>query len=293
MQTTKDNDKLAWDIFFWIGSNSSQDEYGVASYKANELDDLLGDSPIQHREVQGNESVQFAELFTEIRYLDGGIDSGFRHVEADDESLHVPKRLFQIHRSHRVTRSSQVPPSCSSLNDGDAFLLDAGNSVYTWFGTSCTPFEKERAAEMAHNLAENRHGHAKVEIDVGDDNPDFWDLLGGKGVIKPALELFDEPPAATELETRMYVLSDTGGAISVKQVEAEQNNLVSGDVCLVDAGPKVYVWIGKRSSKREQQVSMMVVEKQIKIMGRTKSTEVTRLLEGQESRCHGFQSVFK
>lgn len=292
MQTSKDNDNLVWDIFFWIGSNSSQDEYGVASYKANELDDLLGDAPIQHREIQGNESVQFADLFAEIRYLDGGIDSGFRHVETDDESLQVPKRLFQIHRSHRVTRSFQVPLSCSSLNDGDAFLLDAGNSIYTWFGTSCSPFEKERAAEMAHNLAESRYGHAKVVMDVRDDSSYFWDLLGGKGVIKPATELLDEPAVGTEHETKMYVLSDAGGVISVKQVEADQTNLVSGDVCLVDAGPKVYVWIGKGSSKREQQVSMMVVEKQIKIMGRTKSTEVTRLLEGQESRCRGFQSVF-
>jgi gelsolin len=28
---------LLWDVFFWIGSESSQDEYGVAAYKANEL----------------------------------------------------------------------------------------------------------------------------------------------------------------------------------------------------------------------------------------------------------------
>ena len=37
--TTKDeeSESLMWDVYFWIGSESSQDEYGVAAYKANEL----------------------------------------------------------------------------------------------------------------------------------------------------------------------------------------------------------------------------------------------------------------
>lgn len=41
--TTKEEegDGLLWDVFFWIGSESSQDEYGVAAYKANELGENL------------------------------------------------------------------------------------------------------------------------------------------------------------------------------------------------------------------------------------------------------------
>jgi hypothetical protein len=117
----------------------------------------------------------------------------------------VPKRLFQIRRSKHVTRSVQVPLACSSLNDGDAFVLDAGATIYTWFGTQSPPFEKERTAQMAHNLAEQRHGHAQVIVDVGDECHKFWELLGGKGEIQAPSPADDEE--LLEQETKLYVLS--------------------------------------------------------------------------------------
>jgi len=291
LQTTEENDKLVWDIYFWIGSGSSQDEYGVVSYKAQELDALLGDAPVQHREVEGNESLQFVEMFNgNVRVLDGGIDSGFRRVEADSgETIEIPKRLFQVHRTKQVTRSFQVPLSCSSLNDGDSFLLDAGNTIYTWFGTQSSPFEKGRTAQMAHNLADTRGGHCTVEVDVDDENEEFWSLLGGRGEIQAPSPTEAEEPV--EFTTKMYVLSDDGGGIKITEVPADKGNLVSGDVCLIDAGESVYVWIGNDSSTREHQVSMIVVEKHLRAMERTKTTTVTRVLEGQERRCRGFSSV--
>ena len=48
-----------YDIHFWIGNESTQDEYGTAAYKTVELDTLLEDKPVQHREVMENESEQF------------------------------------------------------------------------------------------------------------------------------------------------------------------------------------------------------------------------------------------
>ena len=79
-------------IFYWIGSGSSQDERAVVAIKAVELDDMLGGRPVQHREVMGNESISFRMLFPEgIITLKGGVDSGLKQVDRS----HAVK-LFQV-----------------------------------------------------------------------------------------------------------------------------------------------------------------------------------------------------
>lgn len=42
---------LTWDLFFWLGKETSVDEQGIAAYKTVELDEFLGGGPVQYREV--------------------------------------------------------------------------------------------------------------------------------------------------------------------------------------------------------------------------------------------------
>lgn len=83
LNTYKKDKKFLYDVHFWIGAETTQDEAGTAAYKTVELDDALGQVPVQHREVQGCESPLFLSYFQAgFRIMEGGIESGFNHVEA-------------------------------------------------------------------------------------------------------------------------------------------------------------------------------------------------------------------
>ncbi|XP_020909161.1 gelsolin-like protein 2 [Exaiptasia diaphana] len=77
----KETEAIEYDLFFWIGKDSTQDEYGTAAYKTVELDAYLDDKPVQYREVGRNESQKFLACFSNtFQHLKGGYDSGFNKV---------------------------------------------------------------------------------------------------------------------------------------------------------------------------------------------------------------------
>lgn len=295
LKTTLVEDALLRDIFFWIGSDSSQDEYGVAAYKANELDDLFGDAPVQHRELEGYESALFMDCFpTGVKYLKGGVDSGFRAVDADAATVVIPTRLFQVRKCQgEKPKSYLVPLSSSSLNQGDAFVLDANTTVYTWYGDECSPFEKNKAIDIATSLVDSRTGQATLVQDVDDAAEAFWEALGGKGDIAAADAVSDDHVMPQEHASKMYKLSDEDSQLSVTHIEEpSESHLDSTAVCMMDIGTEILVWIGSGASKREQSQAMSMVGTYLKNFNRQNNTGVTRVLQGQEGRCASWSKAF-
>lgn len=306
LKTSKapEEEGLEFDIYFWIGSKSSQDEYGVAAYKANELDDLLGDEPIQHREVQGLESSEFSACFPGgVHYLEGGIESGFREVGADSEKgVEMPTSLFLVHRGKgrkSPIRSYGRPVSSSSLNEGDAFVLDAIDTVYTWYGSECSPFEKRRALEVANSMVEARAGHSKLEADItgGSHNDDvvdaFWTALGGKGDIASAATSEEIAKEGAAKPTKMAILNDEDSHLVLTKIDPpSKEKLDTGVVVMLDVGSEIVIWIGKEATKREQAQAMTMVGTYLKILQRQNNTRVLRIREGQERRCAGWDKIF-
>jgi hypothetical protein len=139
LYTYKKEDKILYNIHFWLGEHTSLDEAGTAAYKTVELDTYLDDLPVQYREVQGQESDKFLQLFlTNYQVLQGGIESGFKHVEKEQ----FQPRLLHIKGKMGKTVARPVLHNTSSLNMGDVFILDIGEKLYVFQPAGLVPVKR-------------------------------------------------------------------------------------------------------------------------------------------------------
>jgi len=277
---------LAWDVHFWLGTYTTQDEAGTAAYKTVELDDLLGGAPIQHREVQGHESDLFLKYFkNEIKLLSGGVETGFKHVKPEE----YKPRLLHLKGKKKV-RITEVPLQRDSLNSGDVFILDAGLKIFQWNGKKAGPQEKQKGAQLSRAIVDERKGKPKITVlEEGDKDAEFWKMLGGEGAIKSAEEGGDdlETDKSVTGSKSLFQLSDASGKMEFKQVatgsQCKRSLLDSNDVFILDTGAEVFAWIGKGASKEEKTKALSFAQDYLTKYNRPAFTPIARILEGGEN----------
>jgi gelsolin len=287
---------LRHDLHIWIGNESSQDEYGTAAYKMVEADDFLGGQPVQHRQVQDHESDKFKSYFEVLEYLDGGIETGFKHVEPTPENPF----LFRVKGTRKKMTLTQIPVSKNSLNEGDSFILIADKSnVWCWHGHRAKPLEKCNSKSWADRMCTSG---SVVVLDQGDgdeEHLEFWDYLGD-GTIGPDLDDDEEVQDFTPLlfrvdgdPTKELELVATGTSVQKTSKVMSclpKEGLDPDDVFLLDSGWEIFVWVGKGADSMERLASMGGADRYAKMEPRALNVPVVILKEGQETE--QFKSYF-
>jgi len=277
----KDSDALLWDVHFWLGEHTTQDEAGTAAYKTVELDDLLNGAPVQHREVQGYESPMFLSYFgNHIHLYEGGIESGFRHVKPDE----YKPRLLHL-KGKKTVRVTQVALSGTSLNSGDVFVLDAGLRIWQWNGKTSSGQERMKAAQLARAISDERKGQPKLTVLAeGDTAEDFWKVLGGETPIKSA-DQAGRDENVVDLK-KLYRLSDSSGQLQFTLAgdgKLTKDMLDSNDVFVLDTGAEVFTWVGKGASPEEKKQALKYAQDYLVQHSRPLYLPITRILEGGEN----------
>jgi len=284
LHTYKKDDKILYNVHFWLGEHTTLDEAGTAAYKTVELDDYLDGLPVQYREVQGSESNAFLKLFDKFEILAGGVETGFHHVEPEK----YKPRLLHIKGKLNKTIVREVLPNADSLNHGDVFILDVGLKLYTFQPAGAGAGEKAAAAQLARAIDDQRG--SKVEIFVfgyEDDGKDphakfFWDYLGGKKTIKSAAEGGDDTDIKDK--KRLLKVSDASGSLKVEEVAFSRKNLNPNDVFIVDVINSVFVWIGTGASVAERRNGFSLAQSYLNDQpSRNKGTAIIRVLQGGEN----------
>ncbi|KAI1659404.1 actin depolymerizing protein [Daldinia decipiens] len=295
-------EKLAHDIFFWLGSKTTQDEAGTAAYKTVELDEFLHGVAIQHRELQKEPSDDFVALFSRIRILSGGVRSGFTHVETEEE----PKEtltLLRIFKHPTAKRADsiliyEVEPTWQNLDENDVFVLERNGKIWVWQGKNCSPMEKAKAAQVVHDMTIAKHIDVEVIAQEESRSRTIVTMLGGEDVEGP----FQAPrpiissksqDAANHRPRKLFRLSDASGQLRFDVVKEgttiDSSDLDSNDVFLLDTGSAIWVWQGSGASKTEKAMWIKVAELYIRQLGEESGdskaylTPISKVVEGNES----------
>ncbi|XGW35638.1 hypothetical protein V3C99_019107, partial [Haemonchus contortus] len=279
-----------WDVHFWLGETASLDEVGTAAIKAVEIDQALGGIPVQYREVQYHESSLFLSYFPSgIRYMDGGYESGFHHVE--DKFKNWEPRLFHC-KGKRNVRCYQVPLQKESLNLGDVFILDLGKDIYVWMPATSGRLERIKGMTIAKHMADvERQGEAQVHIlDTDwDTNDQFWSHFGGKSALKSVTDAKDDDEnywKDTSDKLTLWRVSDVTGEMKVTKVaqgDIKRSQLDSKDAFVLNAGQAgIYVWVGKECTLEERAQAMTIGSNFIKEHKLPVWTPLVRVLESAE-----------
>ncbi|GAB1295636.1 Advillin [Apodemus speciosus] len=289
---------LSQNIHFWIGKDSSQDEQSCAAIYTTQLDDYLGGSPVQHREVQYHESDTFRGYFKQgIIYKKGGVASGMKHVETNTYDV---KRLLHVKGKRNIRATVEM--SWDSFNRGDVFLLDLGMVIIQWNGPESNSGERLKAMLLAKDIRDReRGGRAEIGVIEGDKeaaSPGLMtvlqDTLGRRSAIKPAVpdEIMDQQQKSNIM---LYHVSNTAGQLSVTEVATRPlvQDLLNHDDCYIldQSGTKIYVWKGKGATKVEKQAAMSKALDFIKMKGYPSSTNVETVNDGAESAM--FKQLFQ
>jgi gelsolin len=242
------SNELAYDVHFWIGSQSSQDEYGTAAYKTVELDTFLDDKPVQHREVQGYESELFRNYFKQgLTILEGGAETGFHHVKPTE----YKPRLLHFSGQKQQIYVHEVPLVKERLDHKDVFILDLGLTLYQWNGKESSKEERFKAMQYL-GLIRSERPKAEAETLEDESTPEshkFYTSLTG----------IDEPNLVKPLvkeENQLLKVSDAGGHLKTTEVKrgaVNSKDFSSNDVFILDTGDQCFVWVGKGASQSEKQ----------------------------------------
>ncbi|XP_074549430.1 villin-1 [Halichoeres trimaculatus] len=288
------------DIHYWIGRASSQDEQGAAAIFVTQLDEYLGGSPVQHREVQGSESPRFRSYFRNgLIYKKGGVASGFNHV---DTNAYNVLRLLHVKGRKHVT-ASEVEVSWNSFNNGDIFLLDIGKAIVQWNGPQSNRREKLKAVLLAQDIRDReRGGRAQIGVVEGaneHDSPELMKVMTAvlgqrSGPLRGATP-DDQPDSVQKNMVRLYHVYESSGNLVVQEVATQpltQDLLHSSDCYILDhRGSSVMVWKGSRASQVERREALNRAVGYIKAKNYPSSTSVEVMTEGGESAM--FKHLFK
>ncbi|URE28303.1 Villin headpiece domain [Musa troglodytarum] len=252
----------------WMGKDSIRDDQMMATHLATTMWTSLKGRPVQGRIFQGKEPPQFVALFQPLVLLKGGISSGYKTFIAEknqnDETYTSDGiALIQVSgTSVHNNKAVQVDAVATSLCSTDCFILQSGNSLFIWNGSSSTYEHQHWAAKIAEFL---KPGVTLKYVKEGTESSAFWFALGGK-------QSFTSKKITQDVVFEVFNYS--------------QDDMLTEDMLLLDTHAEVFIWIGHSVDPNEKQKAFDIGQKYIELAvlleGLSPNVPLYRITESNE-----------
>ena len=182
-------------------------------------------------------------------------------------------RLFLIkgRRHIHVTLVECVP---SSLNEDDAFVLDAHSTIFVWFGLNANRIERGKAAKFVtrYKNQEKKGIPSVVYIDSDSDRTqvDFWSSLHANGPVSCETQGLNDLIFEKELVKKFQLFEIVKGKDNNHETHVMEhpNSLRyhmlqrrSHRVYILDCVSEVFIWIGKNADKTMRKFAEELVDR--------------------------------
>lgn len=281
--TALKNGSVRHDIHYWLGKDTSQDEAGTAAIKTVELDAALGGRAVQYREVQGHETEKFLSYFKPcIIPQEGGIASGFKHVEAEE----YQNRLYVCKGKH-VVHVKEVAFARSTLNHDDIFILDTKSKIFQFNGSNSSIQERAKALEVVQYIKDTYHdgkceiaaiedGRLMADADTGE----FWGFFGGFAPL-PRKTSNGVSQSNNVVSSKLFRV-EKGEAVPVEADSLKRELLNTTRCYILDCGVELFVWIGRQTTLEERKTAGSTVHDLLRTLDRS-TAHIIRVIEGFET----------
>uniref|UniRef100_A0A4W3HG29 Scinderin like a n=1 Tax=Callorhinchus milii TaxID=7868 RepID=A0A4W3HG29_CALMI len=260
-------------IYTWQGLKATQDELGTSAFLTVQLDQEMGDLPVQVRVTQGQEPAHLMSLFKGKPII---VHSGGTSRKGG-QTAPAPVRLFHIRKtSNGANRAVEVSTS-GSLNTNDSFVLKTSKQTYIWKGVGASDAEVDAAKYVVSVL-----GGSETVVKEGSEPGDFWQALGGKKKYQTSVALSKETPTHP---IRLFGCSNKTGRFTVSSSTLNSGNYhLIWKIYFQPGSGFVFLWIGKDANEVEKSKSEECAREYIATdpQGRDKGTPIVIVKQGNE-----------
>jgi hypothetical protein len=241
--------------------------------------------------LEGKEPVHLVSLFKHFIVLWGGVASGFRSVNAQENnnkpSYNADGNALFLVKSTRadITRAFQTEFSASSLCSDDAFVVQTPSHFYVWLGKGASAAERTAAPGIASFLATLSPSSASRQTVVVEERSEpeaLWEALGGKTTY-----LESRQADTHDVEPRLLYCKWIGRLLVEDIVCFAQSDLHSDECYILDVGSTLFVWIGNMSEPDERAATLKFADTYLvrsRGEGHRDEVSIVTVREGNEPR---------